>query len=88
VLDTTRAEGDRAILYLDGVRQDPSGGSGPGFNETIDLQVGQSLVIGNTQDGSRAGDQRIFYAALYASALSEEDVANNAAVLLEDDDTP
>lgn len=60
--------------------------------EVISLGAGASLVLGNAlaQDGtaSRSFSGRLYYAALYAGALTEAQIKNNAATLMVRDDTP
>jgi len=60
----------------------------PEPNEAFALLNGSALVIGNRTIGDRSFVGTIAYVALYAAALSGDEVAQNAAVLLASDDAP
>lgn len=61
-------------------------------DEVISLGAGATFMLGNAlaQGGmaSRSFRGRLYYAALYAGALTEAQIKNNAAVLTYRDDTP
>lgn len=89
VIDTTQPlESDRVRLFVNGVGVEAqAGGSLPPLNE--EFQVGgRDFAIGNRANGSRSAQGMIFYAATYGCALTDAEVANNAAILFADDDTP
>ncbi len=86
VFDSARAlEEDRARLYLDGALQAPSSAAVP--QAPIALASGQ-YVLGNRVDDAGSMEGTIFYCAHYTVALSPDEIANNASVLIVDDDTP
>ena len=89
VVDVTRAAPeDRARLYVNGARlpnvQNVFAAQG------VPLTIGDTrhFVIGNREVGERTPQGTIFYAAIYNVALDDAEVAQNAALLLLDDDTP
>ncbi len=90
VLDTTEpSPSDRVRLYIDGVDQ----GAGtvderpPDEMSTITIPNGM-YVLGNRNDNNASLGGHIYYCALYSTALTADEVAQNAAILLVDDDTP
>ena len=57
--------------------------------EVIDLADNDTYVLGNVESAPfRSFQGTLFYAALYATALSDDIVKNNAAVLAANDDGP
>lgn len=90
VFDSTESnEANRARLYVDGVLVTSNGdGSAPGLDATIDLGTGRHYVLGNREVGGRSFRGEMFYAAMYSTALSAADVAQNAEILSADDDSP
>lgn len=90
VVDTSQPLAtDRARLYRDGLAMPLATGTVPPTqNATLDLGFGNELAIGNRGAGDRAFVGVVYYLAMYSIALSPADVANNAAILLGDDDTP
>ena len=84
VFDANAEMANQVVLYLDG---EPEMGVASLLAETpITLSPDDELVLGNTSDQTKSFDGRLYYAALYNTALSAEDVADNAARLLLDDD--
>ncbi len=89
VLDTTQANpDDRYHLYINGAHHPTLESNPPPQDLAIALGTGRELVLGNRTVGSRAMEGVLYYAAIYSSALSDEQVAQNAALLLINDDTP
>jgi hypothetical protein len=90
VLDTTQGnDEERVLLYVDGVEQQSAGSVPPARDEEITfLTLEPSHVLGNSPDGGRGILGTIFYAAMYSTALDAAEVAHNAALLRENDDTP
>lgn len=90
VLDTTAAEDDRVRLYVDGVEQEVVKGDWPSDGETIDFHNDSELVLGNRRpnEGERSFRGSLYYAALYATAFSQNRIAHHVAVLTADDDAP
>jgi len=79
---------DRTKLYVDG-------GHYPNVQNVfavqgVPLTIGdmRHLVIGNREIGGRTPQGVIYYAAIYNVALTDAEVAQNAELLLQDDDSP
>ncbi len=88
VVDSTQVEPlDRLRIYVNGGRL-PIITDIHVAQEALDLGIGRHFVIGNREIGGRTIEGVIYYAAVYAAALSEEQVLQNTALLLADDDTP
>ncbi len=87
VIDTAQPdEANRVRMFVDGVAVAATSGLPP---QDQTFQVGgRSYAIGNRANGSRSPQGLIYYAASYACALSDAEVAHNAAILHADDDTP
>jgi hypothetical protein len=93
VLDSESPTGDYLRLYLNGSEMQPAASPPnpvvpPTAGETITLPANCLLTIGNRAMADRAFVGTIHYVALYADALSSEDIATNTKVLAADDDTP
>ncbi|HTN83225.1 MAG TPA: LamG-like jellyroll fold domain-containing protein [Sorangium sp.] len=99
VFDSTVQEPaeDRVRLYINGVparRISAVGGycgmhaSVPPLGTTLDLPDGRHLVLGNRELGERSFSGALYYAALYAKALTPAEIERNAAALLASDDRP
>ncbi len=89
VLDTTAlAPEDRVRMFIDGQPVAPVMESPPEQGQGIDLAIGRHYVLGNREIGGRSFQGAMFYAALYETALSVEDIQGNAAVLSISDDAP
>ena len=75
----------RVELYLNGIRGEPAEATPPQFSD-ITLITTTLLLIGNhpSQLYSIAG--KIHYVAIYSVPLTPDEIANNAARLLEWDD--
>jgi hypothetical protein len=79
---------DRIRLYIDGVRVS----SAPMFHvplaqgQTLDIAADESLCIGNREIGDRSPRGAIGYGAIYSAALTDAELAGNAARLLASDD--
>ncbi|MEM1029448.1 MAG: hypothetical protein AAGN82_03815 [Myxococcota bacterium] len=93
VVDTADPEpAQRARLFRDGVEIARSGGDPPELGEPIGL-VGADenrnhLALGNAEGRFRNPVGDIYYAAIYARPLREDEISRHAALLLENDDTP
>jgi hypothetical protein len=59
----------------------------PGQNTALNIAPAARLVLGNDHDGGRAIVGAIHYAAIYDTALAQEDVSARAALLADDDDS-
>lgn len=78
-------EEDRARLYIDGMYVMPSSSSPPAMNEPIELSKVPYVALGNRDaEGSIQG--AVFYAALYARTLGDDEIMHNATLLFADDD--
>ncbi|MCA9620068.1 MAG: hypothetical protein KC731_13675, partial [Myxococcales bacterium] len=88
VLDSSEALApDRAKLYLDGALVPASGGTPIPPGLTVALTFGE-YAIGNRVDSAASQQGTIFYLAHYLTALTEQEVVNNAQVLAVSDDHP
>jgi len=78
---------DRVRVYIDGERLDGTvspmmeGSSATVFSDDF-------LVIGNRDDGDHSIEGIIYYAAIYAEALTDAQILNNVTVLQASDDAP
>jgi hypothetical protein len=89
VLDTEAVDPtERAQLFIDGSLVDPVVEEPPSMGEGITLDIDRHYVLGNRQIGGRTFEGTMFYAALYDSALTLDEVADHAAVLAAFDDAP
>jgi hypothetical protein len=78
----------RVVLYKNAIAMTPVSEPNPDAGTTIVIGANDYYVIGNRESGDRVGVGSIFYAALYSAALTPMEVANNAGLLLLDDDRP
>jgi hypothetical protein len=90
VLETTAAQADdRLRLYVDGVRATVADDevSWPEHEEAINFAESSTLVLGNRVPGTgmRSFEGTLYYAALYAAALDEAQIAHHVSVLGHDD---
>ncbi len=89
VLDTAQTEpADRVRTYVNGGKQPIVTGTPPTLDEIIDLGIGRHYVIGNREIGERTIKGAIYYSAIYSIPLTDEQILQNVALLLVDDDTP
>ncbi|MBW2455532.1 MAG: hypothetical protein JRI68_13515 [Deltaproteobacteria bacterium] len=89
VLDTAQSEpADRVRIYVNGGRLPSVWGTPPDLDAPIDLGIGRDFVIGNREIGERSIEGVIYYAAVYGEPLTDEQILQNVALLLIDDDTP
>ncbi len=90
VVDTRRViDTERVRLYVDGVeRTDSTPNVTPILNQGIVIPVApdEFLGVGNREIGGRTIEGTIYYVAIYETALSATEVANNAARLTASDD--
>jgi hypothetical protein len=88
VYDSTQpVEDDRARLYLNGTFVLPSSTSPPQANDPILLSDVPYVALGNRDfDSSIQG--AVFYAAVYARPLTDDEILHNAGLLFADDDDP
>ena len=80
----------RVRLYLNGVFVEPTGIADIPDGQVLDY-LGEDeteLVFANKADQSAGLEAILYYAALYSTALTNEEVSLNASRLLSDDDTP
>lgn len=90
VMDTSQADPEaRVRLFLDGTDVGPGDvmNTPPGDGDVIVLSGGE-MAIGNRESGDASPQGTIFYAAVYGEALTDDEVAGNAQVLLSSDDPP
>jgi hypothetical protein len=90
VLDTERPEqAERLRLYVNGRETAPHDDvEPPELGRAIELPSDRYFTVGNRHSGSRSFEGTLFYAALYASALDPDEVAQNFELLIERDDQP
>jgi hypothetical protein len=89
VLDTSLPDpADRARLFVNASPVARIGGTPPALDQVIDLSTGTHYVLGNREIGLRSFRGRLYYAAMYTSALTTDEVLHNAAILSTDDDAP
>jgi hypothetical protein len=79
---------ERVEMFIDGVSTPSTGGNAPSEDASASFPNGGRIVIGNREDGDSSPQATIYYAAVYAGALTDEQIANNALVLSSDDDGP
>lgn len=85
VLDASREDSKSVALYLDGsLHGEPIL---LGLDAQINLSANGHLVLGNRDTGQQSFRGNLFYAAVYATALSPAQVAQNAQRLRACDDT-
>ena len=89
VLDTDEPTPlDRVRLYRDGVLFNGNDGVLPSLGQQVSFADDHHFVLFNREIGARTFEGALYYAAVYSGALSAADVANNAALLLMNDDPP
>lgn len=89
VYDTAQATPEeRARFYVNGGRLQSFGTTPPDLNDAISIPADQDIAIGNRESGGRSINGTIYYAAVYSDALTDDDILQNALLLLENDDTP
>lgn len=82
VVDSTApTPSDRVRLYLNGALQSASGGTPPAQNDTLVLGTSKLISLGSNDGQTRSMSGVIYYAALYANAMSETEITTNVAVL-------
>ena len=87
VVDTNVATPeDRALLYIDGAPQVRTSGTSPTLGYTPPLLNSDYLTIGNVEGAGRSPEGDVFYAAMYTKALTPQQVASNAQLLIANDD--
>lgn len=91
VFDTTLGNAaDRVKLYLDGEAQTSTGGAPPAQNDTIVIVNNSSTeyTLANREADERSIAGTLFYTSMYSTALSQDEVAHNFAILNLSDDGP
>jgi hypothetical protein len=92
VLDTNATDvTDRMRLYVNGLRVDLAGYRDdvePALGATLQLGAQDSIGLANRAIGGRSPQGTLYYGAYYDVALDEAQLAHNAGLLLDDDDTP
>ncbi len=87
VLDTTDTNlSNRVRFYINGSLQTASGGTPPLDNTAFIFAGAESICLGNRDTQLRSMDGTLYYAALYADAMSDADIAINAELLKAWDD--
>lgn len=86
VYDSLADRAERVRLYLDGMRREPLFLEFPDQGETLVASEESFLVLGNRPNNDASFGGTIYYAAIYAAALTEEIVEHNAMVLAAHDD--
>ncbi len=61
--------------------QSASGGTPPAQNDTLVLGTSKLISLGSNDGQTRSMSGVIYYAALYANAMSETEITTNVAVL-------
>ncbi len=77
---------DRVRMFIDGEFVAPVMQTPPTQGRGISLEMGRHYVLGNREIGERTFQGTMFYASLYQSALTVEEVGANAATLAVFDD--
>lgn len=89
VLNTAEATAEeRRKLYVNGQMMPSANSSGPSQNQLINLSASTYLSLGTRIDGNFSPQGVMYYAAIYSTALNDDEVQSNAALLLLDDDNP
>jgi hypothetical protein len=94
IIDTELAPSDRLRGFVDGVAVAPTLLGPPPSGHTFGLNGDTALSLGNCFPLASGGPEdraiggTLYYAAIYAGALSDEQVAHNAAILMASDDSP
>lgn len=90
VLDTPQVTAsDRLKLYLDGTQVTSFNTTTyPAQNTTLSLSASTVVMVAGQGTGSRNINGRVFYAAIYAHALTAPEVSGNYNILALDDDAP
>jgi hypothetical protein len=90
VLDTTRAQAEeRMRVYINGTPMTALATSSyPAQGEMIALSGTEAVALGNRLINGRSIHGTLFYGAYYLVALDEAQIAQNASVLLANDDGP
>ena len=87
VYDTTATDPERRIeLYKNGLVVAKTTTNPPPLDSTLGLPPASEFMIGNNQDETRSIAGTIYYVAYYDQPLTADEVANNAARLLANDD--
>lgn len=87
VFDTTDANmANRARFYVNGALQTSVTGNVPSMDATLTINGNDWFCIGNRDTEQRSIDGVVYYAAMYANALSAADIATNYAILNAGDD--
>lgn len=90
VVDSTQpVTQDRIRIYDDGVDITPTSGVSLGQNATISLNPGSDLIVGNRESSGsfqRSWQGFLGYACWYSAPLTAQECADNAAVLVLNDD--
>lgn len=89
VVDTTQPIPEvRRRLYVNGALAPSFDADAPAQLSNVNLAMATTLSLGNRTAGAHSFGGTLYYAALYDAALTEEEIAANAAQLLLDDDLP
>jgi len=87
VVDTTLASAaTRYRLFVNAAPAVRNGGTAPAQNAGLVIPSSDYLAIGNVEGAGRSLGGEVYYAALYADALTPEDIAANTARLTANDD--
>lgn len=87
VLDTAQVnEDDRLRLYLNGQLVAGNTGVKPMQNQKINIEGGRSLYLGNRGEYIRSFAGALYYAALYARPLSDNEITQHTSFLVDNDD--
>jgi len=80
---------DRVALFVNGTKAAKTATvtKPPAKNEGLQLLTGRHLALGNRESGARSLEGDLFYVAFYKTALSNNQVHNNAAGHTNDDDS-
>lgn len=87
VIDTTDTNlSNRVRFYINGMPRLASGGTPPSQDAQLAFLDTESICLGNRDTQGRSFDGVLYYAALYADALTDVDIATNAEILKARDD--
>jgi hypothetical protein len=89
VFDSTQPNAsDRAMLYVNGMPATVDMALPVLLNDTIQPPTDGVFAVGNREIGTRTIQGSIYYAAIYDSAFTPAEVAQNHQLLIVDDDGP
>lgn len=91
VVDTSApSQVDRVTLFVDGIAIQSSSSEPVGAADTVVpfTNINNTILALGNRDQERSFEGILYYAAMYGRALTDDEIANNVEVLLDDDDSP